>query len=127
MLDCAIYEITNQFRNKIMMIIILSTATTILIIIMMMMMMILIIIVIIILIIIIIIILTEDPRSKPKIRLLYSKESSQKNTQQMFTLVRSEFLTQSVYHAMHNTVNIMINMKVSSFLKPHKLQSFSKK
>ena len=88
----------------------------------MMMMMIIIIIVI-----IIIIIITEDPRSKPKIRLLYSKESSQKNTQQMFTLVRSEFLTQSVYHAMHNTVNIMINMKVSSFLKPHKLQSFSKK
>ena len=124
MLDCAIYEITNQFRNKIMMIIILSTATTILIIMMMMMMMIIIIIVII---IIIIIIITEDPRSKPKIRLLYSKESSQKNTQQMFTLVRSEFLTQSVYHAMHNTVNIMINMKVSSFLKPHKLQSFSKK
>ena len=121
MLDCAIYEITNQFRNKIMMIIILSTATTILIIIMMMMM------IIIIIVIIIIIIITEDPRSKPKIRLLYSKESSQKNTQQMFTLVRSEFLTQSVYHAMHNTVNIMINMKVSSFLKPHKLQSFSKK
>ena len=120
MLDCAIYEITNQFRNKIMMIIILSTATTILIIMMMMMM-------IIIIIVIIIIIITEDPRSKPKIRLLYSKESSQKNTQQMFTLVRSEFLTQSVYHAMHNTVNIMINMKVSSFLKPHKLQSFSKK
>ena len=120
MLDCAIYEITNQFRNKLMMIIILSTATTILIIMMMMM-------IIIIIVIIIIIIITEDPRSKPKIRLLYSKESSQKNTQQMFTLVRSEFLTQSVYHAMHNTVNIMINMKVLSFLKPHKLQSFSKK
>ena len=54
-----------------MMIIILSTATTILIIIIMMMMMMMIIIII-----IIIIIITEDPRSKPKIRLLYSKESS---------------------------------------------------
>ena len=52
------------------MIIILSTATTILIIIIMMMMM------IIIIIIIIIIKIPEDPRSKPKIRLLYSKESS---------------------------------------------------
>ena len=56
------------------MIIILSTATTILIIIIMMMMMMMMMMMIII--IIIIIIITEDPRSKPKIRLLYSKESS---------------------------------------------------